>query len=223
MCTRVDTCINKHIYFKIFLLNSSPPTPTPIEKFMDPRLVCMVRIYIEIDVLQYKINVWVGLKYTYPLVRFHTHNSAFQVAEICKLYNIHRERVQLLSAPVHYHNRCKIFPQVLYCISDNDPLAFYLVLQKLSAEIHVTEKQIHPMLRFCPCTNLRYICKHIKSFHQCIYIEHETFLFSPCPRSNARGDVFNVRGNRFSTLRIQMGCGSRLFSLFLAYIYKKNI
>ena len=33
MCTRVDTCINKHFSFKIFLL-----TPPPFEKFLDPRL-----------------------------------------------------------------------------------------------------------------------------------------------------------------------------------------
>ena len=34
VCTRVDTCKNKHFSFKIFLLNPSPP----FEKFMDPRL-----------------------------------------------------------------------------------------------------------------------------------------------------------------------------------------
>ena len=33
MCTRVDTCINKHFSFKIFLLN-----PPPLEKILDPRL-----------------------------------------------------------------------------------------------------------------------------------------------------------------------------------------
>ena len=32
MCTRVDTCTNKHFSFKIFLLNP------PFEKFLDPRL-----------------------------------------------------------------------------------------------------------------------------------------------------------------------------------------
>ena len=32
MCTRIETCINKHFSFKIFLLNPS------FEKFLDPRL-----------------------------------------------------------------------------------------------------------------------------------------------------------------------------------------
>ena len=34
MCTRVDTCINKHFSFKISRLN-----PPPLLKFLDPRLV----------------------------------------------------------------------------------------------------------------------------------------------------------------------------------------
>ena len=39
-----------------------------------------------------------------------------------------------------------------------------------------------------------------------------------------RGNNVNVRGNRFSTLRRQMGCVSRFFLLLLlAYIYKKYI
>ena len=47
-------------------------------------------------------------------------------------------------------------------------------------------------------------------------------IHSPCPNGNA-GSRYQRTGNRFSTLRRQMGCGSRLFSIFLAYIYKKYI
>ena len=41
MCKRVDTCINKHFSFKIFLLN------LPFEKFLDPCLITanQIRVY----------------------------------------------------------------------------------------------------------------------------------------------------------------------------------
>ena len=65
--------------------------------------------------------------------------------------------------------------------------------------------------------------------HQYITKNCFSIRITPCPKGNAGEslkcirNLFQRTGESFSTLRQQTGCETRLFSSFLAYIYKKYI